>query len=34
MNKMAELNIALGLKHNRLSRAPVVKEERNYFREG
>lgn len=33
MNKMVELNIALGLEHNSLSRAPVIKEERNYFRE-
>lgn len=33
MNKMVELNIALGLKHYRLSRAPVIKEERIYFRE-
>lgn len=30
---MAEVDRVLGLKHSRLSRAPVIKEERNYFRE-
>lgn len=33
MNKMALLNIALGLERNTLSRALVIREERNYFRE-